>query len=196
MIFGLARINPFEHNDLLPMQIELLRSKPEHTQAYLLTFGDLFDFSACLFRLADYKMPTESAQNWFRRAAFQIQSAGATLCSSFDTRGAIQSSLLGVEFSLKAALAEKGKKDTDLKELRHNLPKLAEEVGKLYSTFERASVEERIRRLPELVSNRYSPDQPNRIETGKIVMDGQHIAGAIARAVTENSFWKQCAARP
>ena len=188
LFFGSVKIHPFKHNDLSFRQIKWLRSDPEHSEAYVSNFSDLFDFSACLRSSGGYAKPPEPARPLFGLAAFQIQGAGATLCAGFDERGAIQSSLIGAELALKAALAGKGVSDADLKEYGHNLPRLVEAVGNLYGSFELASVKALIRLLPGLVDNRYSPEQPSRMETGAIVMTGQYIAGAVARAVTGGSF--------
>ena len=188
LFLGSVKINPFKHNDLSSRQIEWLRSDPEHTEAYVSIFSDLFDFSACLNSFGGYAKPPEPARPLFGLATFQIQGAGATLCAAFNERGAIQSSLIGAELALKAALAGKGVSDADLKEYGHNLSLLVEAVGNLYGSFELASVEARMRLLPNLVDNRYSPEQLSRMETGDIVMTGQYIAGAVARAVTGGSF--------
>ena len=189
LFFGSVKIHPFKHNDLSSRQIKWLRSDPEHSEAYVSTFSDLFDFLACLRSSGGYAKPPEPARPLFGLAAFQIQGAGATLCAGFDERGAIQSSLIGAELALKAALAGKGVSDADLKKkYDHNMSCLVEAVGNLYGSFELASVKARIRLLPNLVDNRYSPKQPSRKETGAIVMTGQYIAGAVACAVTGGSF--------
>ena len=70
----------------------------------------------------------------------------------------------------------------------HDLPRLVEAVGNSYGSFDVDSVKARMRLLPNFVDNRYSREQPNRMETGAIVMTGQYIAGAVARAVTGGSF--------
>ena len=188
LFFGSVKIDPFKHNDLSSRQIEWLRSDPKHTEAYVSTFSDLFDFAACLYSFGGYAVPPEPARPLFDLAAFQIQAAGATLCAAFDERGALQSSLIGAELALKAALAGKGVSAAALKKYAHNLSRLVEAVGNLYGSFELAFVKERVRLLPNLVDNRYSPKQPTRMETGAIVMAGQYIAGAVARAVTGGSF--------
>lgn len=188
LFFGSVRIRPFEHNDLSPRQKEWLASDPEQIEAYVSTFCDIFDFSACLYPFSGYDKPPEAARHLFGLAAFQLQGAGATLCAAFDERGAIQSSLMGAELALKAALSGNGVSDVDLKKYGHNLPRLVEAVGNVYSRFEMASVETRMRLLPNLVDNRYSAQQPSRMETGGIVMAGQYVAGAVARAVTGGSF--------
>ena len=95
---------------------------------------------------------------------------------------------MGAELALKAALAGDGASDSDLRKYSHDLRRLVKDVSNAYSKFESASVEARVRRLPELVANRYSAQQPSRVETGVIVMDCQHIAGAVARALTNGSL--------
>ena len=188
LFFGTVGINPFEHNDLSPRQNEWLRRDPEQFEAYISTFSDIFDFSACLYSFGGYNNPPKDSRHLFSLAAFQLQAAGATLCAAFDERGAIQSSLMGAELALKAALAGNGLCDTDLKKYGHDLPLLVETVGNVYSRFELASVKARIHLLPNLVDNRYSSTQPSRMETGEIVVAGEYVAGAVARAMTGGSF--------
>lgn len=188
LFFGSVRIHPFEHNDLSPRQKEWLASDSEQVEAYISTFCDIFDFSACLYSLGDYDKPPEAANHLLKLAAFQLQSAGATLCAAFDGRGAIQSSLVGVELALKAALAGNGVGDADLKGYGHNLHRLVKAVSNVYDKFELSSVNTQIPLLPNLVDNRYSAEQPSRTETGNIVMASQYIAGAVARALTGGSL--------
>lgn len=188
LILGSVQIRPFKHNDLSPSQKDWLASDPEQVEAYLSTFCDIFDFSACLYSFSGYDKPPEAAKHLLSLAAFQLQGAGATLCAAFDERGAIQSSLVGAELALKAALAGNGVSDTDLKKYGHDLRRLVKAVGNVYSKFEITSVNTRMRLLPNLVDNRYSAQQPSRMETGDIVMASQYIAGAVARALTGGSL--------
>ena len=188
LFFGTVKLKPFEYNDLSRRQIEWLQSDMTHVEAYVATFCDLFDLAGCLMSYSGYKKPTGLAASLFGLAVFQIQAAGATLCAAFDERGAVQSSLIGAELSLKAALAAKGKTDAELKSYGHNRLKLVEEVGSLYNKFDLPSIRARMQVLPDLVPNRYSSNQPSRMETGEIVMAAQSIAGESARAVTGGSL--------
>ena len=188
IIYGAVMIDPFEFCDLSPSQIEWLRSSPAQDRAYLVNFCNLFDFSACLHPMGDYGEVSKAALPLLQLAAFQTQSAGAALCAAFDNRGAVQSALVAAELSMKAALAGAGSKESELKVLGHDFVKLAEAVGDAYEKFELRPVKELARGLPELVPNRYSPKQPERNETGSIVMSSQAIAGAVARVLTEGSL--------
>ncbi len=188
VILGSAQIRPFDHNDLSPGQKEWLASDPGQIEAYVSTFCDIFDFSACLYSFDGYSEPPDAAIPLLCLAAFQLQGAGAALCAAFDGRGAIQSSLVGAELVLKAALAGNGASDADLKGYGHDLGRLANAVTDVYESFELTSVKARMRVLPKLVENRYSSVQPSRMETGEIVMAGQYIAGAVARALTGGSL--------
>ena len=188
IVFGAVGINPFDYCDLSSRQIEWLQSDAKQAEEYVETFCDLFDLAGCISSLADYEQPTGRARDLFGLAAFQLQGSSASLCVAFDGRGAVQSALIGAELSLKGALAAKGKSEAQLKSYRHDLSKLVTEVKKLYPAFEVGAVRSRMHGLPKLVPNRYSSDQPTRMETGKIVMASQFIAGAVARAVTGGSL--------
>lgn len=188
IIYGRVSIEPFKYCDLSPSQIEWLCSIPAQESAYLVNFCNLFDFSACLHPMGDYGEVPESALPLLQLAAFQTQSAAATLCAAFDERGAIQSALVSAELSMKAALAGAGIGESELKNLGHDFVKLAEAVGSAYEKFELRAVMDHARSLPELVPNRYSSKQPGRNETGSIVMSSQAIAGAVARVLTGGSL--------
>lgn len=112
----------------------------------------------------------------------------ATLCAACDGRSAIQASLLGAELGLKAALANSAASDEDLKRYRHDLPRLAKAVNDAYTEFQATSATARIRMLPKLVDNRYSAQQPSRMETGNIAIACQHNSGAVPRVFTGGSF--------
>ena len=188
IIYGKVKINPFDFCDFSPRQIEWLRSNSEQERAYLVNFCNLFDFSACLHPMGDYGEVPKSALPLLHLTSFQTQSAAATLCAAFDNRGAVQSALIAAELAMKAALAGTGAKDDELKDLGHDFVKLAEAVGNAYDKFELSTAMDHAHSLPKLVPNRYSPKQPERNETGSIVMSSQAIAGAVARVLTGSSL--------
>lgn len=195
LIYGKAKLSPLDFNDLSPRQVEWLVSDEETERSYFDNFCNLFDFASCLSPVAGYGEVSEESVPLLHLAAFQTQSAGATLCAAFDERGAIQSSLLAAELSMKAALAGAGADETTLKDLGHDLKRLAEAVAVEYGAFELPAVVKEVRILPKLVPNRYAETQPDRHETGRIVMASQAIAGAVARALTGGSFKALCGVR-
>ncbi|MXY65925.1 MAG: hypothetical protein F4Y85_11995 [Gammaproteobacteria bacterium] len=188
MFFGSVRIYPFKCNDLTPQQKEWLASDPEQVETYVSTFCDIYHFSASLYSFDGYEESPKSAKYLLGLAAYQLQGTSATLCAAFDGRGAIKSSLVGAELALKAALASDGASDRDLKKYGHDLRRLVKAVRNVYRKFKMASVNTRVGLLPNLVDNRYSAEQPSRMETGDIVMISQHIAGAVAQALTGGSL--------
>jgi hypothetical protein len=70
----------------------------------------------------------------------------------------------------------------------HNLKSAADAFAKAYPGFDLQRVKSTIARFPPYVANRYSPQQPSRIETGHIAMGAQYIAGEIMRQVCGYSF--------
>lgn len=194
-VFGKVKVDLLELNDLSPQQVAWLRSDENAERHYFDNFCNLFDFGSCLSSFHGYGEVSDASLPLLRLAAFQTQSAGATLCAAFDERGAIQSSLLAAELSMKAALAGAGADETTLKDLGHDLKRLAEAVAADYGAFELSAVVEDVQTLPKLVPNRYAEKQPDRCETGRIVMASQAIAGAVARALTGGSFKALCGVR-
>lgn len=98
--------------------------------------------------------------------------------------------MLVAELGLKAALAGNAASYKDLNGYRHDLLRRAEAVNHACSEIEATSVAARIRMLPMLVDNRYSAQQPSRMETGGIVMICEYNSGAVAQALTGGSFGK------
>ena len=188
LIYGSVAIDPFEFCDLSPSQIRWLCSSPTQERVYIVNFCNLFDFSASVHPMGDYGAVPQSALPMLRLAALQTQSAAATLCAAFDERGAVQSSLIAAELSLKAALTAAGAKESELKALGHDLVKLVEAVSNAYEKFEMKAAMEHAASLPKLVPNRYSSNQPGRNETGSFVMSSQAIAGTVARVLTGGSL--------
>ena len=184
LIYGRVAIDPFEYCDLSPPQIKWLHCSPSQERAYIVNFCNLFDFSASVHPMGDYGAVPQTALPMLQLAAFQTQSAAATLCAAFDERGAVQSSLIAAELSMKAALTAAGHEESEMKELGHDLVKLVEAIGDAYENFEKKNTMEHATKLPKLVPNRYSPTQPGRNRTGSIVMSCQAIAGAVARLLT------------
>lgn len=136
IIFGRVAPDPYELCDLTDRQIEWLRSNTEHDRAHLLNFCKLFDFAACLIPMSGRDPVPEDARSMLRLSASQTQCAAATLCASFDERGAAQSALLAAELSMKAALIRAGTGESELRHLGHNLIDLARTVGWTYPVFE------------------------------------------------------------
>ena len=57
---------------------------------------------------ADDRMSPTEAMKFFVLAAFQLQGAATALSLAFNSRGAVQSSLIGTELALKGGLAAFG----------------------------------------------------------------------------------------
>ena len=191
IIYGRAAIDPYKFCDLSARQIQWLRFNPKQDRAYLENFCNLFDFAACLSPMSDYGAVPDGALPMLRLSAFQTQSAAATLCVSFDERGAVQSALIAAELAMKGALKGASVQESKLKEFGHDFEGLAKAVGEAYPGFQLEQAMELAMDLPALVPNRYSEEQPDRVHTGKIVMASQGIAGLVAQALTGGSLWAQ-----
>jgi hypothetical protein len=186
--YGKISINPLQLTDLSPMQLKWLCSRPSDLQMYMDQFTDIIDFAGGVGGLGDYKTPPTDALEIFWLAAFQLQAAAAALSVAFDFRGAVQSALIGAELALKAGLAAIGANEDERKKYRHNLASAAMAYSAAQPNFDLARVLATTKRLPAFVENRYSPEQPTRIETGHIVMGAQYIAGEVMRQITGFSF--------
>lgn len=185
--YGRMSVDPFQLTDLSEAQLRWLGSRPKDVAIFLDQFIDIFDFAGILGRLGDYKTLPKEAQEIFQLASFQLQAAAAALSVAFDFRGAIQSSLIGAELSLKAGLAAQGANEEARRKHGHNLTSAAKAFSAGRPSFDLDRVLRTIERLPQYVENRYSHEQPDRVAVGHIVMGAQFIAGEVARQIGEYS---------
>jgi len=185
---GEMSISPFKLTDLSEIQLRWLCSNRSSQQMFMDQFIDIFDFAGGVGGLGDYKTPPKEALEVFWLAAFQLQAASAALSIAFDSRGAVQSALIGAELALKGGLVAIGASESERRKHGHDLASAAKAYFAAYTDFDLGRALATIKRLPAFVENRYSPVQPSRVETGHIVMGAQYIAGEVMRQAAGFSF--------
>jgi len=181
--YGQMSIDPFQLTDFSETQLRWLASRPEDLATFHDQFIDIFDFAGTVGRLGDYKMPPKDAQELLQLASFQLQAAAAALSVAFDYRGAVQSSLIGAELALKAGLAALGVEEKERRKYGHDLASIASTLGSRCAGLDLNRVLNTTAQLPAFVDNRYSAEQPGRVEVGHIVMRAQYLAGEVARQI-------------
>lgn len=189
--YGEVAFNPLDLTDLTATQKDWLRSRPEDFESLCDQFIDLFDFGYGLDELGSARTIPEPATTMMGLAAFQLQAAASTLLTAFDRRGAVQAALLAVELALKSGLITNGLSTEELrdpKKFGHHHAKLAEALATFEPKFDRARSLATIDRFPAFVPNRYSPDQPTRVEAGHIVMGAQYIAAEVMRQLGDRDL--------
>ena len=186
--FGTVSIDPLKFNDLTEQQKFWLVEDEGELGRYNSAFADVWDLAATFTPQSNYTSPKEDAVEYFRSSAFHLQAASASLASAYDSRGAIQSALLGTELALKAGLREKGVSESRLVRLGHRYDKICAELESFYDGFKSEAGVEALSILPDFISNRYKPDPPSRLVTGDIVMSAQFLAAEISRKVTKSAF--------
>jgi hypothetical protein len=187
IIFGSVGLDPLKMTDLAEMQIKWLVSRPPDLAAFFDQFTDILDFAGGIAGFDSFQRPAQASLDILQLAAFQLQSAAATLSQSFDPRGAVQSAIIGAELALKGGLAAIGVDERERKKFGHNLESIAKALSAAYPLFDAKRVIATIKRFPQYVQNRYSAVQPKRVETGRIAMGAQYIAGEVMRQVTAHS---------
>jgi len=196
MVFGEVRIDPFQVTDLTPTQCQWLASRPGDYAMFVDQFVDLFDFGFGLFELGVHQPLTGDCRNLLGLAHFQLQAAAAVVTGAYDLRGATQSALIASELALKGGLAERGVSDAARKKLGHDLPALARRLADLEPRFDAARAVPALEALPAYVENRYAAVQPDRRETGRIVMTAQYVAAEVMRLFTARNFRSQTSGAP
>lgn len=188
IIFGRVGIDLIQLCDLTDNQKIWLAHRKHDLDGYYETALNLLDFAGGFFRMGDFKPLPKQSSPLFFLARSHLQAAAATLCATLDTRGCVQSAILGSELSLKAAIAGHGTSDKELRAFGHDQRKLVAAVSSAYPNADTDGLLEGVRQLPPFVENRYSMDQPNRREAGRIVMTAQFIAAEAMRSVGQSTF--------
>lgn len=195
MGYGTVTINPFEYVELTPVQLRIIQTEPEEMETYLDQFCDVADVQ---YGTEEIRMPfneNELVGRFIGLARLHLHSASAVLTGGYDYRGAVQSSLLATELSLKSAAAAIGLDDQEIKKrYGHDNAKIADFVGSVWARFDVARVRRVIATQPPYVVNRYSASQPNRREVGNLVMGAQYVVSEVVRQMCDRDF--RCCLKP
>jgi hypothetical protein len=187
--FGTFRLDPLEHVDLSNTQKDWLRTRPADYAMLCDQFLDIFDFGYGLMDLGHTRKVGKDCHTFMGLAHFQLQAAAATIAGAYDLRGAVQSALLATELALKGGLAANGVSADTLKlDFGHQHSKMAAALAELEPAFDVRRVARVLGGFPAFVPNRYSADQPGRIETGHIVMGAQYAAAEVMRLLTNRDL--------
>jgi hypothetical protein len=189
MAYGTVRIEPFQHVELTPVQLRIIQTEPDEMATYVDQFCDVADVQ---YGASEIKVPfskIELVGRFVGLARLHLHSASAVLTGGYDHRGAIQSSLLATELSLKAGVATQGSSERDIKEqFGHHNDRIADFVGSIWPSFDVDRVKRVIAQQPGYVPNRYSAVQPERREVGHLVMGAQYIVAEVVRQLSDRDF--------
>lgn len=188
-MYGSAKIAPLQLSDFSTAQVNWIQENDNDTRAFVAEFSNIFDLAMTANPFYGFQLPQKkTARNYFRNSIFHFQSATSVLCSAFDTRGAVQSSLIACELALKATLLENNATEEEVKSFGHCLESLSKNIHSRQRSFPLDDNKKLINKLPKYVPNRYSDEQPEAMETGNILMAAQKIAADAARLVTKNTI--------
>lgn len=189
MAYGTVSINPFEHVELTSVQLRIIQTEPEEMETYLDQFSDVADVQ---YGVSEIKKPfseNELVGRFIGLARLHLHSASAVLTGGYDYRGAVQSSLLATELSLKSGAAALGLDEDEIrKRYGHDNAKIADFVGSGWTRFDLARVKRVIAKQPPYVLNRYSAAQPDRREVGNLVMGAQYAVSEVVRQMCDRDF--------
>ncbi|WP_419320254.1 hypothetical protein ACN2C7_05165 [Caulobacter sp. ErkDOM-E] len=188
LIFGQVGIDPLKMTDLTPDQAHWLMTRPVDRAAFIDQFIDVFDFGYGLMELGRDRPVTSECRNMLGLAHFQLQAAAAVVTGAFDRRGAVQSALIACELALKGGLAAASVDEGVRRNLGHDLTALARLLGECEPGFEAARAVPAVQALPAYVHNRYASEQPDRRQTGRILMTAQYIAAEVMRSLSSRNF--------
>lgn len=162
--WGSLSLDPLRQSDLTPAQQRWLCSRPMDYAIFYDQFLDLTDFAYGLDDLKNMQSIPEVTKTYLNLAHFQLEAAAATVTAQCDLRGAIQSSLLAAELSLKAAILTRGIPEEKLRRsFGHDYKKMIDYLRVQESSIDHKRVLRVVEKFPIFVTNRYSKDQPTRV---------------------------------
>lgn len=189
LVFGQVRINPFDHVELTPVQLRIIQSEPEEMETFLDQFCDVTDIQ---YGASELKAPFSAMElicRFIGLARLHLHAAAAILTGGYDHRGAVQSALLATELSLKSGAAAQNLSEKAIKDqFGHDLDELAVFVGNVWPAFDADRVRRVISRQPKYVPNRYSANQPKRLEAGHTVMGAQYVVAEVMRQMSTRNM--------
>jgi hypothetical protein len=187
-VYGQVVINPFEWVQLTPVQLEIIQTEPAEMATYLDQFADVWDIQHGNSQLKPQFMEIELVRRYVGRARLHLHAAAAIVTGGYDYRGAVQSSLLANELSLKACVAADEVCEKCIKRFGHDTGKLLKFIKVRWPAFESDRVGRVLKKNPDYVANRYSEIQPSRREVGTIVMGAQYVVSEAIRLLSEDNF--------
>ncbi len=189
MALGTVRIRPFQHVELTPVQLRIIQTEPDEMATYVDQFCDVADVQYGASEIKGTFRQIELVGRFIGLARLHLHSASAVLTGGYDYRGAVQSSLLATELSLKAGAATQGLNERDIKDqFGHHNDRAADSVGSIWPNFDVDRVKRVIAQQPGYALNRYSASQPERREVGHLVMGAQYIVAEVVRQLSDRDF--------
>jgi hypothetical protein len=187
--YGRVGFNPFDFVELTPIQLRIIQTEPEAIKTFLDQFSDVADIQYGTVELKAPYAKMELAKRFIHLARLHLHAAAAVLTGGYDYRGAVQSALLANELALKSGAAAQGLAEADIKNrFGHDLTKLADFVAQAWPEFDQDRVGRVIARQPHYVANRYASAQPDRRETGHLVMGSQYLVSEVVRQFSNRNF--------
>lgn len=188
-IYGQVAINPFNFVELTPVQLQMIQTEPEEMGSFLDQFSDVADIQ---YGTAELKSPfakMELVTRFIGLARLHLHAAAAIVTGGYDYRGAVQSSLLATELSLKSAVAAQDVNEAEIKrQFGHDLTALVNFVASAWPLFDADRTRRVIARQPDYVPNRYASVQPKRREVGHTVMSAQYVVAEVVRCMSDRNF--------
>lgn len=189
IMFGQVKLNPFEFVELSETQLRMIQIEPAEIETFLDQFSDVGDIQYGVQELKKPYSDIELVVRFIELSRLHLHSAAAILTGGFDYRGAVQSSILATELALKSGAAAFGLGEDEIKKrFNHRNSEIAEFVADRWTTFDLDRVKRVISKQPPYSQNRYSAQQPNRVEVGHLTMSAQYLVAEVVRQMCDRDF--------
>ena len=191
--YGTFNIEPLKLIEILPAELDLVfRQFPD--QGWRAFYGacDALDFA---YGVDDLLRGGTQKPDLFTNARSNLAATVRILAADVDVDAAVQSACLSAELTIKGALAHLGLDEKALKDLSHNLARLAARLTELSpsSTDERLLAS--VQKFPNYVGARYAGHGLTRVQLMELAMRAQYVAADAIRRITDRTMGIEMEAR-
>lgn len=191
--FGTFSIDPLKLIEIPQPELELaFRHFPD--QGWRAFYGacDALDFA---YGVDDLLSGGTPKPDLFANARSNVAATTRILAGDVDVDAAVQSACLSAELALKGGLAHLGLDERALKDLSHNLPRLAAKLVELAPGPSDARLLAAVQKFPNYVGARYAAHGLTRVQLMDLAMRAQYVAADVVRRITDRNFGGEMEAR-
>lgn len=146
-------------------------------------------------RFGGFWMAAPRSQTCFANARSNVAATTRILAGDVDVNAAVQSACLSAELALKGGLAHLGLDERALKDLSHNLSRLAAKLVEVAPGPSDARLLAAVQNFPNYVGARYAAHGLTRVQLMELAMRAQYVAADVIRRITDRNFGGEIEAR-
>lgn len=189
VVFGSCSVNMVRCIDISQRELEFIYEQdPSAISRAAYTVADLWDFA---YGVNDLKDRVPQADVLWKNARSSIEETARLLSDGHLIDSAVQPICLSAELSIKGTLSFLGVNEEKLKQLSHNIPKLANKLSELKPSPSDDMLLEAANQFPDYVKSRYSVHALKRADINRLAMLSEYIAADAIRRISDRKIIEQ-----